>query len=76
MPIRFGIGYALKNELLPYLPEGKVCTWGGWGGSIIVVDLDHRMTVSYVMNRMEGGLGQERGPKFVRAAYSAMDVHL
>ncbi|MDG4594706.1 MAG: serine hydrolase [Candidatus Contendobacter sp.] len=72
VPLRFGIGYALKNESIPYLPDGKVCTWGGWGGSIVVVDLDRRMTVSYVMNRMEGGLGGERGPDFVRAAYAVL----
>ncbi|MDS4040003.1 MAG: serine hydrolase domain-containing protein [Candidatus Competibacter sp.] len=72
VPLRFGIGYALKNESIPCLPDGRVCTWGGWGGSIVVVDLDRRMTVSYVMNRMEGGLGGERGPDFVRAAYAAL----
>lgn len=32
VPLRFGIGYALKNEIIPYLPNGRVCTWGGWGG--------------------------------------------
>lgn len=31
VPLRFGIGYALKNESIPYLPDGRVCTWGGWG---------------------------------------------
>jgi len=50
------------------------CGWGGWGGSIITVDLDRRMTISYVMNRMEGGMGGERGPNFVRAAYAALSA--
>jgi CubicO group peptidase (beta-lactamase class C family) len=72
--VRFGIGYALKNESLPYLPDGRACGWGGWGGSIITVDLDRRMTISYVMNRMEGGMGGERGPNFVRAAYAALNA--
>ena len=74
VPLRFGIGYALKNESIPYLPNGRVCTWGGWGGSVIVVDRDRRLTVSYVMNRMEGGLGGERGPDLVRAAYAALNT--
>ncbi len=74
VPLRFGIGYALKNESIPYLPDGRVCTWGGWGGSVIVVDRDRRLTVSYVMNRMEGGLGGERGPDLVRAAYAALNT--
>lgn len=76
VPVRFGIGYALKNEMLAHLPEGKVCTWGGWGGSIIIVDLDHRVTISYVMNRMEEGFGLVRGPKFVRAAYAVLNVNI
>ncbi len=74
VPLRFGVGYALKNESIPYLPNGRVCTWGGWGGSVIVVDRDRRLTVSYVMNRMEGGLGGERGPDLVRAAYAALNT--
>lgn len=32
------------------------------------------MTISYVMNRMEGGMGGERGPNFVRAAYAALSA--
>jgi CubicO group peptidase (beta-lactamase class C family) len=71
-PLRFGIGYGLKSTSAPYLAAGRTCFWGGWGGSIIVVDLDRRMTVSYVMNRMAGGLGGDRGPDFVRAAYAAL----
>jgi CubicO group peptidase (beta-lactamase class C family) len=73
-PVRFGIGYALKNDSVTYFGDGRVCGWGGWGGSIITIDLDRRMTVSYVMNRMEGGLGGERGPDFVRAAYAALNA--
>ncbi len=47
--------------------------WGGWGGSIAVVDLDARLTVSYVMNRMESNLlGDARGVGLVRAAYRAL----
>jgi CubicO group peptidase (beta-lactamase class C family) len=50
-----------------------VCFWGGWGGSAIIVDLDHRMTIAYVMNRMEGGLlGDARGEGLIRAAYAAV----
>ncbi len=70
--LRFGIGYALKNQSLPYFGEGRVCGWGGWGGSIAMADVERRMSISYVMNRMEGGMGGDRGPKFVEAAYAAL----
>lgn len=73
VPVRFGIGYGLPNETVPHLPAGRVCYWGGWGGSAIVVDLDHRMTIAYVMNRMgEGLLGDHRGQDLIRAAYAAV----
>ena len=75
VPLRFGIGYGLKHaESYPYLPDGRVCFWGGWGGSVIIVDLDRRMTIAYMMNRMEGGLlGDPRGEGLVVAAYAALD---
>jgi len=74
VPARFGIGYGLPlGETFPFVPDGKVCFWGGWGGSIILVDLDNRMTVSYVMNRMESGVvGDNRGAALAAAAYAAI----
>ena len=74
-PLKFGIGYALTpTEAVPYLPAGKVAFWGGWGGSIIVMDLDRRLTISYMMNRMAPGIiGSPRSEAYTRAVYSALD---
>ncbi|HEX4220331.1 MAG TPA: serine hydrolase domain-containing protein [Acidimicrobiales bacterium] len=67
MPMRFGMGYGLAGELLPMGP--RACFWGGYGGSLLVMDQDARLTVSYVMNRMESGLtGDLRGANVVLAA--------
>ncbi len=76
VPIRWGIGWALpKPELLPYVPEGRVCFWGGWGGSIVVTDLDRRLTIAYMMNKMAPGIiGSPRSEAYVRAVYAALDV--
>jgi len=76
-PITFGIGYGLPEPAsIPYIPEGRVCFWGGWGGwggSIVVIDLDARMVVTYMMNRMgEGTVGDERGINIIFAAYGAL----
>jgi len=30
--------------------------WGGWGGSVVINDLDNRITMTYMMNRMQDGL--------------------
>ena len=74
VPLRFGIGYGLGNEELPLGPKG--CYWGGWGGSLVVSDLDARITVSYVMNRMEMGLvGDTRGAALVLAAVVSLAPH-
>ena len=78
VPLRFGIGYGLpKLETVPYIPEGRVCFWGGWGGSVIIMDLDRRVTIAYMMNRMSAGIiGSPRAESYVRAAYAAMGVGL
>ena len=46
----------LISEETPLSTNQRSCFWGGWGGSIVVNDLDARLTVSYVMNRMDLGL--------------------
>ena len=75
IPSRFGIGYGLPSESYPYFPDGQICFWGGWGGSVIIVDVGRRMTIAYMMNRMESGLvGDLRGESLVRAAYAAIGV--
>ena len=68
VPLRFGIGYALPEaETVPYLPQGRACYWGGWGGSVILMDLDRRATISYMMNKMAPGLiGSDRSEAYVR----------
>ena len=69
VPLRFGIGYALpETETVPYIPQGRACYWGGWGGSVILMDLDARTTISYMMNKMGPGIiGSDRSEAYVRA---------
>jgi len=75
IPVRFGIGFALPDSrTIPYIPAGRVCFWGGWGGSLIVMDLERRMTFAYMMNRMAPGIiGSDRAERYLRAAYEALD---
>src|SRR6516164_620513 len=46
IPFKFGIGYSL------FPTEGRVCAWGGTGGSTVIIDVDRRITFAYVMNKM------------------------
>ncbi len=50
IPIKWGVGYGLA-------PEGRVCSWGGYGGSLVIIDVDRRITFAYVMNKMAPGGG-------------------
>ncbi|MGH8981435.1 MAG: serine hydrolase domain-containing protein [Acidimicrobiales bacterium] len=71
VPLRFGIGFGLSGQLMPGGP--RTCYWGGWGGSLVVADLDTRLCVAYAMNRMESGLvGDTRGAALVLAAAAAL----
>ena len=75
VPARFVIGYGLPLDggTFTFVPQGRVCFWGGWGGSVIIVDLDKRMTIAYMMNRMESGVvGDFRGEALVKAAYAGL----
>jgi hypothetical protein len=75
VPLRFGIGYALpETDTVPYVPQGRCCYWGGWGGSIVLADLDRRVTLAYMMNNMAPGIiGSDRSEAYVRAAYACLD---
>jgi CubicO group peptidase (beta-lactamase class C family) len=75
MPSRWGIGFGLpKPEAVPDIPDGRICYWGGWGGSMVVMDSDRRTTFAYVMNRMGQvtSAGTERTRRYTRLIYDAL----
>jgi CubicO group peptidase (beta-lactamase class C family) len=74
IPLRFGLGYALSPRD-PRFPVGEAgIYWGGWGGSLVVADLDARMSFAYVMNRMTAGTtGDRRGRGLLRAACAGLE---
>ncbi len=73
VPLRLGIGFGLNSSELPISPNPRACFWGGWGGSLVIIDLDARMVVAYMMNRMgEGTLGDLRGAGIAMAAFGAL----
>jgi CubicO group peptidase (beta-lactamase class C family) len=71
--VRWGLGFALSDpRTLAWVPPGRIGYWGGWGGSMGIVDFDRRMTIAYVMNRMgDGILGSERSAAYITAVYDA-----
>lgn len=75
--LRFGLGYALPEPAtIPAIPRGRVCWWTGYGGSVVVNDLDRRMTVAYVMNKMEPAwVGARNACAYLDAVYAALGDH-
>ena len=72
VPQRMGMGYGLSNP--PDMPLGpRACYWGGYGGSVVIIDQDAELVVCYVMNRMESGLvGDLRGTNIVAATVEGL----
>ncbi|MFE5187891.1 serine hydrolase domain-containing protein [Streptomyces sp. NPDC056628] len=63
MPTRWGLGYGLF---------GGACGWGGWGGSLVVIDPDSRLVVAYVTHQMREPAEDTRGMEIVTAAYEGL----
>jgi CubicO group peptidase (beta-lactamase class C family) len=75
MPARWGIGFALPQpEAVPGIPDERVCYWGGWGGSMVVMNPYCRTTFAYVMNKMGQvtSAGTERTRRYTRLIYQAL----
>jgi CubicO group peptidase (beta-lactamase class C family) len=69
--LRFGMGYGLSSSLMPIGP--RACYWGGYGGSLIIMDQDAGMTICYAMNRMgDAIMGDLRGLGIVAAAVAGL----
>jgi CubicO group peptidase (beta-lactamase class C family) len=63
MPVRWGLGYGLF---------GSSYGWGGWGGSLVVVEPGDRMAVAYVTNQMREPADDSRGLEVIMAAYDGL----
>ena len=74
VPLRWGIGYALPDQAgVSFIPPGRTCFWGGWGGSMIIMDTDRRLTISYLMNKMQPGLiGSASAAAYCGAIYDLL----
>ncbi|KAI1265800.1 beta-lactamase [Xylariaceae sp. FL1019] len=76
--IRFGIGYAIKGNgdwVSDFIPDGEIAYWGGSGGSLGIMDVGRKLTISYAMNKRSPMLiGNMASKAYVRAIYEALGV--
>jgi len=74
IPVRFGMGFGLQGGATP-LPNDECIYWGGYGGSLIIIDMKTRATYSYVMNKMASTTaGDMRGFSLLMAMWGAMSA--
>lgn len=74
LPVTFGIGYALPTPSAPAVPDRRTCWWTGYGGAIVVNDLDTRTTVAYAPNQLaEHMMSSPRTDAYVRTAFACLE---
>jgi CubicO group peptidase (beta-lactamase class C family) len=72
MPARYGMGFGLGGGAIPF-PNPNTIYWGGYGGSLVVIDMDARATYAYAMNKMAATTtGDMRAFTILMAAWGAM----
>jgi CubicO group peptidase (beta-lactamase class C family) len=75
MQARFGMGFGLAGGVVPLPNPQDAMYWGGYGGSIIMIDMKARTTLSYVMNKMAGTTtGDMRAFSLAMATWTAFGV--
>jgi CubicO group peptidase (beta-lactamase class C family) len=73
LPLKMGMGYGLPEPAVaPFIPQRRICFWGGWGGSMVLVDVDRRITFAYMMNKMAPGI--VGGPNVAALATSFYEI--
>lgn len=63
MPVSWGLGYGIF---------GTTYGWGGWGGSLVMIEPASRMVVAYVTNQMREPAEDTRGLDLVMSAYDGL----
>ena len=72
LPVRYGIGFGLSGGRIPF-PNPNTIYWGGYGGSLAIIDMDARTTFAYAMNRMAGTtVGDVRAFSLAMAMWQAL----
>jgi CubicO group peptidase (beta-lactamase class C family) len=56
LPMRFGLGFMLRQDFMPISPNARAFGHPGAGGSIGMADPDAKVGFGYVMNKMKLGL--------------------
>ena len=73
MPMRFGLGFMLRHDLIPMSPSPRAFGHPGAGGSIGFADPDNHVGFGFTMNQMQQGLVGSAGAfAMIRRFYAAL----
>lgn len=61
LPMRFGMGFMLRHDLIPLSPGPRAFGHPGAGGSIGMADPDAKVGFGYTMNQMQMGIAGSAG---------------
>ncbi|MHA2037621.1 MAG: serine hydrolase domain-containing protein [Promethearchaeota archaeon] len=73
-PVRFGLGFGLNSKEIPLGSNPRTFFWGGWGGSLVVVDPDNHTSIGYVMNKMVAEPGVPTDPRTQRLGETFFEI--
>lgn len=75
IPARFGLGFGLGGGLMPLPNPDDVIFWGGYGGSLTIIDMKARTSFAYVMNKMASTTtGDTRAFVLATTMWKALDL--
>ena len=69
MPMRFGLGFMLRQDFMPLSPSPRAFGHPGAGGSIGMADPDAKVGFGFTMNKMQMGLVGSAGAFAMIAAF-------
>ena len=73
LPIRFGLGFMLRQDFMPLSPSPRAFGHPGAGGSIGMADPDAKVGFGYTLNKMQTGIvGGAGGFAMLKAFFEAL----
>lgn len=73
LPMRFGLGFMLRQDLIPLSPNPRAFGHPGAGGSIGMADPDAKVGFGYVLNKSQTGItGAINGFAMIGAFFEAL----
>ena len=77
IPVSFGMGFGLGYGLMGEMKEASRpggCFWGGYGGSLALIDMDRRTSFGFAMNKMGiSTVGDERTTALTKAMWAGLE---